>query len=133
MKQYFRNLWTALTGRNPYQLELYGVREEFEQAQAELARLRESVAALGTAHAQMSKTIVEDAKMNGSLQQLVENLRGRIGEKDSLIQQMREDYRKREQDYESRIACYSQQIASLQNSQKKRPAPKNKFKTEKKA
>lgn len=133
MKQYFRNLWTALTGRNPYQLELDRVKEEFENAHAELLQVSEKISALGTAHAQMSKIIVEDAKMNDSLKQLVENLRERIGEKDELIRQMREDYRKCEQDYQARISGYSLQIAALQRSQKKRPAPKKKIKTEKKS
>lgn len=130
MKKYIRNLWTALTGRNPYQLELDGVREEFENAKAELLQISQKVSELEKAHAQIHGMFGEDAKTSDGLMQLVENLRERIGEKDELIRQMREDYRKCEKAYKERIAGYSQQIADLQKGRKK---PRRKFKTEKRS
>lgn len=106
--RYLRNLILALRGRNPYQQELDGVREEYEHTVEDVRRL-------GEAHAELSRRYKETRRQVASCQVLIEHLRQRLGEKDELIVRMNEDYRRRADEFNRRVASYSEKIASLQD------------------
>ena len=80
MKRYFRNLLSALLGNNPYQEERDELRRQMEQAAENVERLRDMYCAACEQWDQSNKQIA-------SLQQLVENLRERIKDKDDAIAQ----------------------------------------------
>ncbi|MBR6339966.1 MAG: hypothetical protein IKR63_07560 [Alloprevotella sp.] len=87
MRQYFTNLMTALCGVNPFEAELERVRQDYN-------RVAEQVAQLQSVYDSVKKMTTTTAKQNKSLQRLVENLRTRISEKDTLIEQMKVEYKK---------------------------------------
>jgi predicted RNase H-like nuclease (RuvC/YqgF family) len=74
MKRYFKNLLSALLGNNPYEAERDELRRQME-------RLRDMYCAACEKWAQGDKQVA-------SLQQLVENLRERIKDKDAVIEQL---------------------------------------------
>ena len=125
IRNYLRNLWLALTGNNPYQVELDEVREEYRKTASNVKKLEDFY----------YKALEKWDKADGQIkdyQTLVENLRKRVAEKDALIAEMDKDYRKRvaEKDaliaemdmdyrkqsdgYKKRIVDYGEQIARLQ-------------------
>ena len=79
MKQYFKNLLSALLGNNPYQAERDEMCRQMELA-AENVQLRNMYCAACEKWEQSDKQVA-------SLQQLVENLRERIKDKDDAIAQ----------------------------------------------
>lgn len=89
MKQYFKRLWIALCGRNPYRENLERMREELAQAKIECEIVSEQKEQTIGLVAILSKKIEETDKQVASYQTLVENLRERIAEKDEMIAQMR--------------------------------------------
>jgi len=118
---YFKNLWLALTGNNPYQMELDRVKEEYEKTAgnfgslnelyySSLERLDESARLLK----QADKSLEEAKKDQASLQALVENYRTRIAEKDTQIAEMDKSYRQQAESFKDRISAYSIQVAHLQ-------------------
>lgn len=78
MKRYFKNLWLALIGRNPYQLELERIREDFSQTKAKVRDLNELYYEL------RSKMLTSENQIN-DYQVLIENLRRRLVDKDDVI------------------------------------------------
>lgn len=100
MGAYFKNLATALLGRNPYQLELDRVREEYEKT-AEQVRL------LDVLYGKVQKKLSD-------YEQLIENLRKRIIEKDQLMASVKRDF-------QERLAAYNEKIDELK---KETAAPK---------
>lgn len=86
MKHYFKNLTNALLGRNPYSNELTEVRERYDQAAENLRALQDMY------YNALEKWTAADSQVK-SLQKLTENLRERIGEKDALIERIKEEYR----------------------------------------
>ena len=105
--KYIRNLITALAGSNPYQMELDRVREEYEKT---AERVRE----LGDIYYKLREQLTETNKQVAGYQTLIENLRKRLSEKDTLMEQAREDSRKQAEEYRKRISDYSATIARLQ-------------------
>lgn len=87
LTRYLKNLWKALTGRNPYEEELEEQqrlhREAEAKVQAQDAELRAAKKSQKAAEEQV-----------GSYQNLTENLRKRITEKEIFIDQQRRDYTK---------------------------------------
>ena len=81
MRRYFKNLLSALLGNNPYQAERDKLRWQMEQAAENVERLRDMYCAACEKWEQGDKQAT-------SLQQLVENLRERIKDKDAAINQM---------------------------------------------
>ena len=81
MKRYFKNLLSALLGNNPYQAERDELAARFESEHANYRGLQE-----------LYNTVLEKWSANkrqvASLQQLVENLRERIADKDAVIEQL---------------------------------------------
>ena len=77
MKRYLKNLLAALLGNNPYQAEL-------EKADENVKQLRDMYFAACEKWEQNDKKVA-------SLQQLVENLRERIKDKDAAINQYMTD------------------------------------------
>lgn len=81
MKRYLKNLLSALLGNNPYEAERDELRRQMEQASENVERLRDMYCAACEKWAQGDKQLA-------SLQQLVENLRERIADKDAAIEQL---------------------------------------------
>lgn len=80
MKRYLKNLLAALLGNNPYEAERDELRRQMKQAAENVERLRDMYCAACEKWEQSDKQVV-------SLQQLVENLRERIKDKDAAINQ----------------------------------------------
>ena len=80
MKQYFKNLLSALLGNNPYLAERDELAEKLEKA-------GENVRGLNELYYNMVERWETERKQMASLQQLVENLRERIKDKDAAINQ----------------------------------------------
>jgi len=80
MEQYFKNLLSTLLGNNPYQAERDELRRQMEQAAENVEQLRDMYFAACEKWEQNDKQVA-------SLQQLVENLRERIKDKDAVINQ----------------------------------------------
>lgn len=85
MKNYLRNLLSALLGNNPYQTERDELRRQLEQASEKVEQLRNMYCAACEKWEQGDKQVA-------SLQQLVENLRERIADKDAVIAQLQKEY-----------------------------------------
>lgn len=118
MKHYIKNLITALAGCNPYQMELNQVREEYEKT---ADRVRE----LDDIYYKLHERLTETNKQVVGYQNLIENLRQRLSEKDALIEQAREDSRKQAEEYRKRVTDYSVTIERLQKElSQKTPARK---------
>jgi predicted nucleic acid-binding Zn-ribbon protein len=80
MRRYFKNLLSALLGNNPYEAERDELRRQMEQA-------GENVRGLNELYYNMVERWETEQKQMASLQQLVENLRERIADKDAVIKQ----------------------------------------------
>ena len=78
MKRYFKNLWHALIGRNPFQLELERVREDFKKTEAK-------VRDLNALYYEVRSKIQNSEHQINDYQVLVENLRRRLADKDDII------------------------------------------------
>jgi len=81
MRRYFKNLLSALLGNNPYQAE----RDDLEE---KLAKASENVRGMNDLYYRALEKWDADKKQLSSLQQLVENLRSRIADKDAVIDQL---------------------------------------------
>lgn len=82
MKRYFRHLLLAILGKNPFQTELDSLRREYDV-------LTDKVGKLDDLYGFYKQAIADYNKQVADLQRLVEILRVRVAEKDSLIEQMR--------------------------------------------
>lgn len=80
MKRYLKNLLAALLGNNPYEAERDELAAKLEQA-------GENVRGLNNLYYNMVERWETERKQMASLQQLVENLRERIKDKDAAINQ----------------------------------------------
>ena len=80
MKRYLKNLLSALLGNNPYQAERDELAAKLEQAGENYRGLQEL-------YYNMVERWEAEQKQKASLQQLVENLRERIADKDAAIAQ----------------------------------------------
>jgi len=110
MKRYLKNLLSALLGNNPY-------RAERDELAAKLEQAGENVRGLQELYYNMVDRWEKDKKQTASLQQLVENLRERISDKDAVIAQQQRDYRERsermKQEYQQRIHQYNIEVDAL--------------------
>ena len=124
MKQYLRNLCLALCGNNPYQMELTDVREKYEKAAERVESLQELYFkgvelydAVSRHVAGLEKLVADGKEQEKNLQRLVENLRGRVSEKDGVLAQQGRDFRERMErmkaDYQRRIDEYTAEIDRL--------------------
>ncbi len=96
MKRYVKNLWLALTGANPYSDELQDAKDKLNKAEDNLSAMQNQLyAAL--------KKWEQSAKRIDDYEALIENLRERIKEKDTLMERMKEDYQKRIDQYTKKI------------------------------
>ncbi len=80
MRRYLKNLLSALLGNNPYEAERDELSAKLEQAD-------ENVRGLNNLYYNMVERWETERKQMASLQQLVENLRERIKDKDAAINQ----------------------------------------------
>ena len=124
MQQYISNLWMALTGNNPYKAELD---EKYEKAAENVAGLNDlyykSIEAFDNVEKHADVLEQQLKQVNGekqSLQQLVENLRERISDKERELDQQGKDFRARMErmkaDYQRRIGEYTREIDRLKNT-----------------
>lgn len=101
VKIYFNTLRLALLGRNPYRKELDELRNEYEEISGKVILLKEL-------YCSCVDNIDQYKKRTNGLNQLVENLRERIGEKDVIIQRTKSEY-------QERLAAYNAEIDNLRN------------------
>lgn len=130
MKHYLKNLLTAICGKNPYRQELDKVREDMEKAGEHVRVLRESYykdmerAALLEKQFEKTESILDEYKERlgklwnqmVSCQDLVENYRDRLAEKDAMIEEIRKDYQRQVANYEKRVGEYCVTISELQKN-----------------
>ncbi len=121
MKRYFTTLWFALTGRNPFRKELDEKSSRLEKEAENVRSLQDQLnSALNywneaakmaedsrKALSEKSEYLEAERRRVLDLELLVENLRERVNEKDTLMGRMK-------QDYQQRIAQYMQEIEELQ-------------------
>lgn len=81
MKRYLKNLLSALLGNNPYEAERDELAAKLEQAS-------DNVRGLNELYYNVLEKWEAERKQIASLQQLVENLRERIKDKDAVITQL---------------------------------------------
>lgn len=84
MERYFKNLLIALLGRNPYQLELERKTNEYELTAEEVERQRDQIYLLEARLATLQRDVQ-------GFQNLTENLRKRVTDKDIAIDGLRRD------------------------------------------
>lgn len=96
MKNYLKNLWLALTGRNPYQLELDKARKEYKQTAKHVQDLEKL-------YEKVQKKMEEDDRQVRNYQHLTENLRQHLVDKDVLMDRVKRDYQKRLDEYNATI------------------------------
>lgn len=124
MKQYVKNLVLAICGRNPFAEEVADLKEKLEKAGENVRGLQDQLyAALNRWDGcqyrleEVSKTLEAAKKSAASQQQLVENLRERIKDKDAELEEQGRAFRERleqtRQKYDGRIATYAEEIARL--------------------
>ncbi len=92
MKQYVKNLWVALLGRNPYEMELSELQRKYEKATENVSGLQElycncveTYDAFRKKVAELEGAVKQSKVREESLQQLVENLRLRLADKEHEI------------------------------------------------
>lgn len=128
MKRYFKNLVLAIRGRNPFADEVADLNEKMEKAGENVRGLQNQLYAaleyLESAKLLLSlnkKLIEKRDKQISSMQQLVENLRERIRDKDAELEEQGRAFRERleqtRQEYDKRIATYAQEIARLKEKE----------------
>ena len=112
MRRYLFNLWLALTGSDPYRKELDDALYKYEKTAERASGLQE----LYMQSLENNEKKDTEAK---SLQRLVENLRGRLAEKNSELERQGEIFRERMErmkaDYQKRIEQYTEEIDRLKN------------------
>ena len=110
MKRYFRNLFLAIFGNDPFQKELDDLSEKYEKA-------ADHVKSLQDLYYKINEKMEEDAKMLISNQTLIENLRQRVTEKEEELEHQGSDYRERmdrmKAEYQQRIKEYNITIDEL--------------------
>lgn len=121
MMQYLRILFFALLGRNPFQKKIDEVNKELASVK-EYRRILKSMYQVllskwDAEKEQSKKMRRENEKQQQQikdLQILVENLRGRVKEKDEDIKQQGRDFRERveriKSDYQQRIDAYNKAL-----------------------
>ena len=92
IKNYLSNVLLAIRGINPFRKEMEGVKKQCEDA---LNRVKY----LDSIYNNVCATIAGAERRIKDYQRLVENLRERINEKDTLMEQIKRDYQKRIADY----------------------------------
>lgn len=107
MKRYFKNLFIALCGNNPYQMELDRVREEYEKTTEKVAQLEDMYWKFKEQKAEIDKQVT-------GYQTLVENLRQRLKEKDEQLAQLKMSRQRLVDEHQKQVAAYSETIAKLQ-------------------
>lgn len=99
-KKYFRHLFIALLGRNPFRVELEQVTHEYEQTAAKVRHLDELRYTLE------QKVAEETAKVH-QFENLTENQRQRLTDKDITIDAMTKEHRERmaqvQKDYTAKV------------------------------
>lgn len=96
MKRYFKNLWMALTGCDPF-------RDELEEKNSQLENAADNLSAMQNQLYAALEKWEQSAKRIDDYEALIENLRERIKEKDTLMERMKEDYQKRIDQYTKKI------------------------------
>lgn len=88
MKRYFKNLWYALIGIDPFKEELKRLRDQYEKAANNVRRLQ-VLYDKSLEEFEKTETAVED------YQNIMEGLRERIAEKDKMLSEFREMMKKK--------------------------------------
>lgn len=103
---YFRNLWRTASGRNPF-------KEDLDKLQRQCNSTEEDMLSLKKLYCASIDNLDKEIELRRSLQTLVENLRQRLAEKDTILKQTKKSY-------QDRILAYNEEIDKLRSNQKKR-------------
>ena len=87
-RRYFRNLWRAVTGTDPFRAELDELRRKYDLTACKVASMT------GLYFGALERRGRLEQQITG-FQSLVENLRGRIVEKDRMIRLLQEELDRR--------------------------------------
>lgn len=111
LRRYFVNLLTAISGKNPYRMELDCLRQINDKNTEDVCELKKM-------YCICVEKLDESVKQIKGLQTLVENLRVRIAEKENLVELVNYDYQKRiremKENYQRQIDLYVKEISELQ-------------------
>ena len=120
MKRYFNNLLLALLGRDPYQQELDKVKKEYELTAEKVKQLDDMRLQfdekMSELEAKVSEAEKEVSKAEGKIkdyQNLTENLRRRVTEKDLEIERYKRKLVDRHEEFQERMAERDEKIANL--------------------
>lgn len=134
MKRYLKNLWLALTGRNPFRQELEEKTDQLAKAAVNVTSLYDLYyAALEKWNNETTQRIEAEAvndrlarrigdleKRIAGMQVLVENLRERVREKDVEMDAAGREFHERmnrmKGEYQNRIEAYNLEIDALRKS-----------------
>lgn len=134
MKRYLKNLLMALTGRNPFQVELEEARQQLEKARENMSSLQDQLYEALQRWGESQKTQEKSDAINKKLQKrigaaekraascqvLIENLREHIREKDAEMESAGLEFRERMErvkyEYQQRIDEYNKEIERLQTA-----------------
>lgn len=108
MKEYLKNLWYAILGRNLCAEELIRITGELAQARREHEQTVCEVRAMQEQYGECCRHTEELSRELGTLRQLVENQRLRLAEKDILMDRIKQNYQKR-------ISQYTREVDALKN------------------
>lgn len=106
MKRYLINLMTAILARNPFSVELKRVKEEYRKTAEVAERLKELHNTAQDNYAMLERKL-------GDYQNLVENLRKRIIDKENLIALQHDTYEKKLSECHATIANLQQQLKTV--------------------
>lgn len=134
MERYLKNLWLALTGRNPFRQELEEKTDQLAKAAVNVTSLHDLYyAALEKWNNETTQRIEAEAvndrlarrigdleKRIAGMQVLVENLRERVREKDVEMDAAGREFQERmnrmKGEYQNRIEAYNLEIDALRKS-----------------
>lgn len=91
MKRYLKNLWGAICGSDPFRAELKDAKEKMKKSADNLSAMQNQLYSALEKWDQALWALEKAEAQVKSLQQLTENLRRRIAEKDSLIARMEKE------------------------------------------
>lgn len=95
LRSYFRNLFDALMGRNPYQMEIKRLKESIETTDKAVRKLKDLYYNCQERWGEVQRKLLIADKQLVDYQRLVEN------------------YRERIEDYQKRIEAYNMEIEKL--------------------
>lgn len=108
MKHYWKILFMALMGKNPFRKELEQVTQNYEKTARRIDSLDESLYHL-------EKRLYDSSEREKNCQALIENLRKRLSEKDQTIEDLRKEQNRLSEFRLRELAERDEKIAALRS------------------